>query len=174
MCMKYKLLLLLLLLSFLSVDRIKGQETNQFVVTYADCVPNNYVRSNEHSPRKAPVRYIKSESLEVKSRLGHFVASCEPNRYVTYGVLHCLKLAMDSWEQKLEIKTPVRFYFRISDSMGSSTAINTTVGYSRVTSTLSVPDNLYAQKISGVSINDTITVNSQIDWKSWPDDEFFN
>ena len=33
MCMKYKLLLLLLLLSFLSVDRIKGQETNQFVVT---------------------------------------------------------------------------------------------------------------------------------------------
>ena len=83
MCMKYKLLLLLLLLSFLSVDRIKGQETNQFVVTYADCVPNNYVRSNEHSPRKAPVRYIKSESLEVKSRLGHFVASCEPNRYVT-------------------------------------------------------------------------------------------
>ena len=27
MCMKYKLLLLLLLLSFLSVDRIKGQET---------------------------------------------------------------------------------------------------------------------------------------------------
>lgn len=111
MCMKYKLLLLLLLLSFLSVDCIKGQETNQFVVTYADCVPNNYVRSNEHSPRKAPVRYIKSESLEVKSRLGHFVASCEPNRYVTYGVLHCLKLAMDSWEQKLEIKTPVRFYF---------------------------------------------------------------
>lgn len=80
MCMKYKLLLLLLLLSFLSVDRIKGQETNQFVVTYADCVPNNYVRSNEHSPRKAPVRYIKSESLEVKSRLGHFVASCELNR----------------------------------------------------------------------------------------------
>lgn len=174
MCMKYKLLLLLLLLSFLSVDRIKGQETNQFVVTYADCVPNNYVRSNEHSPRKAPVRYIKSESLEVKSRLGHFVASCELNRYVTYGVLQCLKLAMNSWEQKLEIKTPVRFYFRISDSIDPSTAINTTVGYSRVTSTLSVPDNLYAQKISGVSINDTITVNSQIDWKSWPDDEFFN
>lgn len=70
MCMKYKLLLLLLLLSFLSVDRIKGQETNQFVVTYADCVPNNCVRSNEHSPRKAPVRYIKSESFrgEIKIR----------------------------------------------------------------------------------------------------------
>lgn len=57
MCMKYKWLLLLLLLSFLSVDRIKGQETNQFVVTYADSVPNNCVRSNEHSPRKAGPLY---------------------------------------------------------------------------------------------------------------------
>ena len=89
-------------------------------------------------------------------------------------MLCCLKLAMNSWEEKLQLTTPVRFFFGVSDKLGTNVAVSTKVTYTRQSSIQSVVDNLYAQTRSSISVNDSIIINSTFDWKSLNGDDFNN
>ena len=78
------------------------------------------------------------------------------------GVLHCLKTAMDSWENAIAIKEPIKFHVCISEDLNEDIAISTTVGYSYYNrrDLESLPDNLHRQIDNNITEHDTITINA--------------
>ena len=166
--MKIKAFLLTLLFVFMSVATIHAQKTDGVVVSYIDSIPLKCSRANKSTNvNNAICPYKMVEDTIIKSRKGYFVASCELNRYVTDGVLYCLKLSMDAWEEKLNLETPVYFRLLFSDKMDNNIAASTSVSY-YIINRQAIPDNLIAQYRKDVNPADTLTLNSSIDWySSW-------
>lgn len=116
------------------------------------------------------------DSTLVVSRQGKFIAICEESYFMTMGVLHSLKLAMDIWEERLNISVPINFYVVLSEEMDDDTAISTTVLYSMKSRGVSIPRNLYRQTYSLGSIEnkDTIRINAFADWGvSWVNNDMY-
>lgn len=173
--MKIKVFFLVLLLALGLSDFIYAQDDDRFVVSYFDSVPNANLRVVKQASKKPHlVSYRMSGDTVIKSRQGYFVASFDKKQFITNGMLCCLKLAMNSWEEKLQLTTPVRFFFGVSDKLETNVAVSTKVTYAKQSSVQSVADNLYAQTRSSISVNDSIIINSTFDWKSINGDYFNN
>lgn len=111
-----------------------------------------------------------SNRRTVVSRQGKFFAFYDDNYFMTEGVVHSLRLAMDLWEDRLNVSQPVDFYVCMSEDMPQDVAISTTVLYKRISKTESVPRSLSVQRIgkstddNGDGAKDTIKLNACVDW----------
>lgn len=162
-----RLNLICLLLPFIP---IKGfcQDVKTGIVTYTDSTsaPANY---HLRQTGKASDDYGTTTML---SRQGKFEVDCCDNFFLTEGVKRCLRMALDAWEEKINIDVPIKFMFTASENLNPDVEIKTTVthyGYRNV----SYPANLFSQiKEGGVSkLVDTINVNALVDWNtSWDND----
>lgn len=152
---------------------LKAQEVERISVTYAENAnkPNLSARAKAHHNIQRATFKEFPPSL-ISSRRGLIQATCDHPGFLSVGMERCLKLAMDSWEDKLDIKLPIKFHFESSEDMNENTAIRTTVGYSRNSQFLITPDNLYKQSLtSDFVVHDTIVINPSWDWYlSWPCD----
>lgn len=172
--MKLKRFFLALLFVLGMAAYAHAQETEVFVVSYVDSIPILKSRGVMPALKKKLVTYRMDGDTVIKSRKEKFIAYFDKKQFVSDGMLCCLKLAMNAWEDKLDIRTPVRFFFCVSDKLGSDVAVSTKVAYSKISNAQSVADNLYAQTRPAISVNDSIIINSNIDWKTMAGDVFHN
>lgn len=164
----------LLLLQFLFFCLLSYSQTQEFgFVEYTDSVSKigavYRTRTNEISSLN------DSGTIGVlRSREGKIEAKYENSYFMTEGVKHCLKMAMDCWESKIKIVNPIKFYVCISENLPDEIAIQTKVGYSLKSRFNSVPDNLYYQDKENICPKDTILINAMVDWNSsWPYDDTY-
>lgn len=110
----------------------------------------------------------------VVSRQGKFIAICEESYFMNEGVLHSLKLAMDIWEERLNISVPITFYVVMSEEMDDDMAISTTVLYGLFEGK-SMPRSLLAQSYDISSVGkDTVRINALADWGvSWVNNDVY-
>lgn len=160
--MKLRGILLLICLACLSFLKAQTNGDEKMVVCYSDHISQDVPRRQTLLKKESNAARNKGV---IKSRLGKFVVGYDDNSFMTDGVRHCLKLALDVWEDKINIKVPVSFYLSVSENMDPDIAISTRVTYSRKSEDTSLPDNLYSQEFPyGIPVNDTIMVNAGIDW----------
>ena len=171
--MKLRGILLLICLACLSFLKAQTNGDEKMVVCYSDHISQDVPRRQTLLKKESNAARNKGV---LKSRLGKFVVGYDDNSFMTDGVRHCLKLALDVWEDKINIKVPVSFYLSVSENMDPDIAISTRVTYSRKSEDTSLPDNLYSQEFPyGIPVNDTIMVNAGIDWdSSWQYDDGYN
>lgn len=158
------LILCLPLLSYTNI--ISAQDINDrgFVV-YADNARDASYTQSANRPMIS--RTAKSEQGQIFSRQKKIIATYDDNYFMTEGVKHCLKIAMNTWEEKLDIKVPIKFFVCISEDLDPEIEIATTVSYIRKSQQESQPGNLYYQtSASGNDTHDTIKINACIDWNS--------
>ena len=97
------ILSILSLLFFLS-STVLGQTEETYEVTYVDSVGYNY---SAYAPQPLVETVVEGETYELRSRQGKILATVPVSPYMTIGVEHCLMMAMDVWEEQLNIKEPV-------------------------------------------------------------------
>lgn len=125
-----------------------------------------------------PMSRISSSTPEtgtMTSRQGKFQVTYDENYFMTDGVKHCLKIALDTWEEKINIIEPIRFHVCVSENMESGVAIQSHVGYYSYQG-IAWPDNLMNQTSpTTIALHDTININAFADWNtSWPYDGYYN
>lgn len=132
-------------------------------------------RNRNRQIKQSRKNFYFSDSIFVVSRQGKFTAICGEPYFVSEGVLHSLKLAMDIWEERVNISVPITFYVVLSDEMDDDTAISTTVLYGMKSRGVSLPRSLYEQSYNMVSRKkDIICVNAFADWGvSWMYDDVY-
>lgn len=178
--MKYFNFLGIILITLMSVNSLNAQEADNdyFTIVFNDSTDIFFQAKNKSKDQNflKKERNKTSERGEIQSRLGFFIASYDDNFFMTEGVLHCLKTAMDSWESAIAIKEPIKFHVCISEDLNEDIAISTTVGYSYYNrrDLESLPDNLHRQIDNNITEHDTITINASLDWNSsWPYDNTY-
>lgn len=170
------ILILLVLLSQVIFCKASVHDNDNGLITYTDNTYSISMSGVNRTINKTPLSSARSSEVqEIRSRLGNIIASYDDNYFMTDGVKHCIKLAMDSWEERITIQKPIRFHVCISESMSPEVAISTTVGYSMKQGN-ALPDNLYNQDtLDDVALSDTMRINVCIDWNTtWPYDGFYN
>lgn len=162
-----RLNLICLLLPFIP---IKGfcQDAKTGIVTYTDSTsaPAHY---HLRQTGKASDDYGTTTLL---SRQGKFKVDCCDNFFLTEGVKRCLRMALDAWEEKINIDVPIKFMFTASENLNPDVEIKTTVTH-YMSERKSYASNLLAhiKKRELVNSVDTINVNALIDWNtSWDND----
>lgn len=172
--MKIKIILFLACLVYCQYSKAQNIDNETGVVYYVDSVSQNM--SLKKTKKIVSNKMLqRTENDIITSRLGKIIASYPDNYFMTDGVKHCLKLAMDIWEEKININIPISFYVIISENMDPNIAISTQVTYSRKSRDLSLPDNLYIQEYPYYNAKDTIMINACIDWNSsWQYDDGYN
>lgn len=158
------LILCLPLLSYTNI--ISAQDINDrgFVV-YADNARDASYTQSANRPMMS--RTAKSEQGQIFSRQKKIIATYDDNYFMTEGVKHCLKIAMNTWEERLDIKVPIKIFVCISEDLDPEIEIATTVSYIRKSQQKSQPGSLYYQTSgSGNDTHDTIKINACIDWNS--------
>jgi hypothetical protein len=166
--MKYKKLLgLLFLFSFLTVQNTYSQNEDSRTVTYVDSV-NEGTRFTVKSNR---VQRLKADTMQLQSRLGKIKVKFVDDFFTAEGVQRCLRLALDLWEDKIEIKAPVNIYLNSIDDSNDKVEMKTIISY-YTDKNVFLPTSLYIQDKNLIhDFVDTITINSSIDWDySWSDD----
>ena len=68
------------------------------------------VRDRNRQVKQSRKDFRLSDSIVVVSRQGKFIAICGEPYFVSEGILHSLKLAMDIWEERINISVPITFY----------------------------------------------------------------
>lgn len=135
------------------------------------------VRDRNRQVKQSRKDFRLSDSIVVVSRQGKFIAICGEPYFVSEGILHSLKLAMDIWEERINISVPITFYVVLPEEMDDDTAISTTVLYSMKSRGVSIPRSLYLQSYNVIPENmakDTIRINAFADWGvSWIYDDVY-
>lgn len=171
--MKRLAILIVIILLSQSI-KLYAQELEYGFVEYVDSI-NSY--SNLKMAKQVKREYNSNRGNKngvLYSRLGMFEVTYEDNYFMTDGVKHCLKMALDTWEDKLTINNPIKFHVCISEELPEDIAIKTIVGYTKKTRFNSIPDNLGRQENTNISLHDTITINASLDWNaSWPYDDTY-
>lgn len=156
----------------------KGQalEDTWGIVVYTDSIQPTDMRDLRLRP--FPMAHVPSSTLEsgtMVSRKGKFQVTYDDNYFMTDGVKHCLKIALDTWEEKINIIEPIVFHVCVSENLESGVAIQSYVGYNSF-QRIAWPDNLRNQTSpTTIALHDTIKINAFVDWNtSWPYDGFYN
>lgn len=132
-----------------------------FVDSVQEYLPSRIINSQ----RKAKLKRTSPNISVVNSRQGKLLAAYDANNlYMRDGMVHCLRVAMDIWEDKLGIQVPVSFFVSFRDDLSDDIEMVTKVNYSRYNNSTSIPYSLYNQSYTENSIHDTIFVNANIDW----------
>ena len=86
---------------------------------------------------------------------------------ISPSALRSLRMAMDLWEERLNISTPVSFDLIFTEDLPEDVDAVTTVGYSAdFTTKTAVPESLYMQdfNVGEYAMRNTITININTDW----------
>lgn len=106
------------------------------------------------------------------SRQSKFRIKYVDNFFMTEGMKRCLRIALDAWEEKLNVSVPVNLNLIASEDLAPSVKIKTTVAYAAYDED-AMPTSLLAQ-INGneaLETRNTIEINADANWKtSWPSD----
>lgn len=164
---------LLLLVTPFQISDVLAQDWEEGFVVYTDgghhvaCDRPNSEQSYEgkRAPRWGTVQ---SRFKKIKATYD------DDNYFISEGVVHCLQLAMDAWESKIDIREPIEFFVCISEDLEPDVTMSTKVGYVATSEMEALPDNLYRQKFpTQCEVHDTITINAMVDWSySWAYDSF--
>lgn len=114
----------------------------------------------------------KSVYTYLNSRQDKFKVKYNDNFFMTEGVKRCLRIALDAWENKLNINIPINFNINVSEDLDPSLEIKTTVAYASDGRSV-MPTSLFAQNKGDeiTNVNDTLTINAFANWKtSWDND----
>ena len=110
---------------------------------------------------------VEGETYELRSRQGKILATVPVSPFMTIGVEHCLMMAMDVWEEQLNIKEPVRFKVTFNENMSPDVEIQTTVEYALDKNRNSAPLNLLNQvEFQRKDEVTTIDINAYVYWNS--------
>ena len=159
---------LLLLVTPFQISDVLAQDWEEGFVVYTDgghhvaCDRLNSEQSYEG--KRAPRRgTVQSRFKKIKA------AYDDDNYFISEGVVHCLQLAMDAWESKIDIQEPIEFFVCLSEDLEPDVTMSTKVGYVATSEMEALPDNLYRQKFpTQCEVHDTITINAMVDWSySW-------
>lgn len=141
-----------------------GQTEETYKVTYVDSVGNNY---SAYAPQPLVETVVEGETYELRSRQGNILATVPVSPYMTIGVEHCLMMAMDVWEEQLNIKEPVRFKVTFNENMSPDVEIQTTVEYALDRNRNCAPLNLLNQiEFQRKDEVTTIDINAYVYWNS--------
>ena len=141
-----------------------GQAGETYEVTYVDSVGSNY---SAYVPQPLVETVVEGETYELRSRQGKILATVPVSPFMTIGVEHCLMMAMDVWEEQLNIKEPVRFKVTFNENMSPDVEIQTTVEYALDKNRNSAPLNLLNQvEFQRKDEVTTIDINAYVYWNS--------
>ena len=141
-----------------------GQTEETYKVTYVDSVGNNY---SAYAPQPLVETVVEGETYELRSRQGNILATVPVSPYMTIGLEHCLMMAMDVWEEQLNIKEPVRFKVTFNENMSPDVEIQTTVEYALDRNRNCAPLNLLNQiEFQRKDEVTTIDINAYVYWNS--------
>lgn len=163
--------LLLLIVGFITFPAMAQDEVTGEVV-YVDSV-NTSTEMFRHPVASRSVVYEGGANDTIWSREKKFMAVVkDPYGYKSEGILHCIRMAMDCWESKLEITDPIYVTFMFNDQMSPDVEIKTTVTYSSGASNMSIPSSLYYQGQGKMREAGIIEINPYIAWdSSWAYDQ---
>lgn len=163
--------ILLLLLAILPVAVFGQEEVELYKVCYVDNANVDYVTNKAKRTIKKATNAV-TDSIIIKSRMGNIYAKCFLNDSFDDGIIHCINLAIDVWEDKLKIDKPIIINFYLSDELDKNSEIKTTVFYA-IKNKKIYPLSLYKQlfKSNTTTRVAEIEINSAVDWNySWPED----
>lgn len=169
--MKHKMYLLLLIVAFIALP-VMAQDEETGEVVYVDSV-NTSTEMFRHPVASRSVLDEGGANDTIWSREKKFMAVVkDPYGYKSEGILHCIRMAMDCWESKLEITTPISITFMFNDLVSPDVEIKTTVLYSRGSARMSIPSSLYFQGQGIIREAGIIEINPYIAWdSSWAYDQ---
>ena len=166
--MKQKAILCLLL--FLIPWAAMAQEivNSNFTVTYVDGT-GDYPSAplQRHGQTRLIQRYETDYDKTVCSRQNKLKAYVAGSALISPSALRSLRMAMDLWEERLNISTPVSFDLIFTEDLPEDVDAVTTVGYSADFATkTAVPESLYMQdfNVGEYAMRNTITININTDW----------
>ena len=141
-----------------------GQTEETYKVTYVESGRNNH---SAYAPQPLVETVVEGETYELRSRQGNILATVPVSPYMTIGVEHCLMMAMDVWEEQLNIKEPVRFKVTFNENMSPDVEIQTTVEYALDRNRNCAPLNLLNQiEFQRKDEVTTIDINAYVYWNS--------
>lgn len=166
--MKHFTIVLLVILGNLPAYSQDDEDSIGYVV-YVDSVPSvSSVRQAKKltRPRRSPSEVI------VLSRKGKMKAKCTTDdEEIRDGMLRCLRVAMDVWEESVEINQQVTFKVNLTYDIDPALEIKTEVAYSRLGRWSSKVYSLYSQEHSTSDVNNSISINADVNWDySWIED----
>ena len=169
--MKHKMYLSLLIVAFIALP-VMAQDEETGEVVYVDSV-NAFTQMLRHP---VVTRHIVNEdgaNDTIWSREKKFFAVVkDPYGYKSEGILHCIRMAMDCWESKIEIAYPISITFMFNDQISPDAEIKTTVKYLMGTAGMSMPSSLYYQGRGKILQAGIIEINPYISWdSSWAYDQ---
>lgn len=169
--MRRKMYLLLLIVAFMALP-VMAQEKVTGEVVYVDSV-NTSTEMFRHPVASRSVLDEGGANDTIWSREKKFMAVVkDPYGYKSEGILHCIRMAMDCWESKLEITTPISITFMFNDQMSPDVEIKTTVTYSSGAAMTAIPSSLYYQGQGIIREAGIIEINPYIAWdSSWAYDQ---
>ena len=169
--MKHKMYLLLLIVAFIALP-VMAQDEETGEVVYVDSVDAFSQMLRQAIPTRS-VMAGSGANDTIWSRERKFLAVIsDPYGYKREGILHCIRMAMDCWEGKIEISDPVCITFMFNDQISPDVEIKTTVKYSRGTARMSIPSSLYYQGQGRIREAGIIEINPYIAWdSSWAYDQ---
>lgn len=169
--MRCKMYLLLLIVAFIAFPAMAQDEVTGEVV-YVDSV-NTSTEMFRHPVASRSVVYEGGANDTIWSREKKFMAVVkDPYGYKSEGILHCIRMAMDCWESKLEITDPIYVTFMFNDQMSPDVEIKTTVTYSSGAAMTAIPSSLYYQGQGKMREAGIIEINPYIAWdSSWAYDQ---
>lgn len=169
--MKYKMNFLLLFVVFIAVPAMaQDEETGE--VVYVDSV-NAFTQMFRHTVATRNVMAESGANDTIWSREKKFLAVVnDPYGYKSDGILHCIRMAMDCWESKVEITDPISITVMFNDQISPDVEIKTTVKYSRGAARMSIPSSLYYQGRGKLLEAGIMEINPYISWdSSWAYDQ---
>lgn len=144
---------------------VYSQEETGYVM-YVDSI-NNSLKSH----LKQTYMQNSDEKGTMTSREGKFIIKYTDNFFMTEGVKRCLRMSLDAWENKINIKTPIFINVTASEDIDPSVEIQTTVQYS-VSNNIAYPNSFISQLKGKTETGiDEIAINAFVDWNtSWDND----
>lgn len=161
----------LILLFFLAVcvSSVFAQSGVDGIVSYVDSVSSNARKSIVNRSSDKQRRLSESAVGEtLYSREGKIIVKYEDDGWMSEDILHCMQMAIDTWESKIDIQIPFSFGFSISEDLSPDVEILTDVYYSRGNRE-AVPTSLYYQNSKQGSPDSEvgrIVLNVDVDWNS--------
>lgn len=165
--MKKLLLLLFIFLPLMSFC----QKNELYKICYEDRVQNNSIKK---CIKKSSHKNYNEESdtIVFESRQKKIAVKYIKDDFYDIGVLRCISLAINIWEDNLDIISPISILIKTNSNLNDDVEIRTTVYYALFNNRI-YPKSLSKQLFRHTSGREDaeIEVNPNIDWLvAWPED----
>ena len=144
---------------------VRGQESDVGYLVFVDSTHSVSNASRNFSKKMTSLSTIDT----IKSRREKIVAVFDSSdEMLRDGVIHCLRMAMNLWEDRVNFTVPIYLYVKSDPNLDPNIEIKTIVKYSRVSAQKSQPSSLYYQNYIGAVNTDSIIINANVNWDfSW-------